>query len=72
MVTPTAQRPATMARPLIAELLAAGYTARRIAYRLNAEQIATPSGRGRWYPSSVQHHAHPERWAEYMRQYRTR
>lgn len=61
-----------MARPLIAELLAAGYTAGRIAHRLNAEQIATPSGRGRWYPSSVRNHAHPERWAQYMRDYRHR
>lgn len=72
LVITTATRPVTLARPRIAELAAAGYTPRQIAFRLNTEGIATPTGRGRWYPATVEHTAHPDRWAQYMRQYRAR
>jgi hypothetical protein len=72
LVNTSAARPATYARPRIAELAAAGYTPRQIAFRLNTEGVATPTGRGRWYPTTVERHAHPERWAGYMRGYRAR
>lgn len=70
LVNATAARPAIAARPRIAELEAAGYTPRQIAFRLNTEGIATPTGRGRWWPTTVYRHAHPETWNAYMRQWR--
>jgi hypothetical protein len=60
------------ARPRIAELRAEGRTHEQIAFRLNVEGVSTPSGRGRWYPTTVQRHANPEHWAAYMRGYRAR
>jgi hypothetical protein len=34
-----------------------------IAALLNAAGVATPSGRGQWHRSTVEHFAHPEAWA---------
>ncbi|MEV6928426.1 recombinase family protein [Dactylosporangium sp. NPDC051485] len=41
--------------PRAAELRAAGNSLAQIAAALNAEQVATPSGRGQWTKSSVQY-----------------
>ena len=60
------------ARPRIVELRASGYSWQRIASRLNVDGISTPSGHGRWYGASVYQHAHPERHAQYQRDYRAR
>lgn len=68
----TAPAPATTARPRIAELRAAGYTPGQIARRLNRDGVSTPSGRGRWHPTTVARHTDPARWADYMRGYRAR
>lgn len=60
------------ARALIGRLSAEGLGVTAIANRLNRTGVATPSGRGRWYPVTVKRHAHPEAWAAWMREYRRR
>lgn len=62
----------TDGRAVIAELRAEGLGPSAIANRLNAHGIPTPSGRGRWYGTTVQRHADPEQWAATMRAYRAR
>jgi len=49
---PRAPLPAAAAR--VAELRDAGKSLAQIADILNAEEVSTPSGRGRWAKSSVQ------------------
>ena len=68
----TTARPATLARPRIVKLRAAGYSWQRIAARLNADGIRTPTGHGPWHGASVWQHADPARNAARMRQYRAR
>lgn len=65
-------RPPSEARPRIVQLRAQGYSWQRIASRLNVDGIATPTGTGRWYSSSVFRHANPARHNAYMRDYRAR
>ena len=58
------------ARTVIAELADAGHTSTSIAAALNARGVPTPSGRGRWWASTVEHYRNPSAWAEYVRRYR--
>jgi hypothetical protein len=58
------------ARAEIARLHADGHGPTAIARSLNARGIPTPTGRGRWYPETVQRHHDPAAWREYMRRYR--
>jgi hypothetical protein len=58
-------------RPLIADLRAAGLGWHRVAARLNAAAVPTPSGRGRWNPASAMRHMDPGAHAAYMRRYRS-
>ena len=62
--------PAVEARARIVHLQAAGLGPTQIARRLNVDGVMTPSGRGRWWPQTVNRHANPEQWNAYMRQYR--
>lgn len=62
--------PSVEARARIVELRATGLGWSAVAYRLNAEQVPTSSGRGRWDRSTARRHVEPERWAQYMRTYR--
>lgn len=64
--------PASEARPRIQAMKAAGMGPTMIAHRLNVDGVRTPSGRGRWYPETVQRHANPDAWAQQMRRYRER
>lgn len=59
-------------RDVIPALVKAGYSDRLIAATLNAHGIPTPSGRGQWWPASVQHTRDPGGWAAYMRGYKHR
>jgi hypothetical protein len=59
-------------RGRIAQLREAGHGWARVAELLNAEGIATPSGRGRWHKSTVEHYANPERWAQEQARRRAR
>lgn len=47
------------ARAEIARLRAAGLTAADTARSLNRRGIPTPSGRGQWWPATVQYHGYP-------------
>ena len=52
-----------------------GYSWATVADSLNRRGFATPSGAGRWWPSSAQRFAEPgaaAMWAAYMRAYRGR
>lgn len=61
------------ARAEIARMRAAGYGPTVIARTLNARGVATPTGRGVWWPETVKRHVDERaRWAEYMRGYRRR
>ena len=44
-----------------------GASLREIAAVLNARAVPTPSGRGRWHPSTVKRCLDPRAWAEYVR-----
>lgn len=57
-------------RTRINQLRAEGHGLSETARRLNAAGIPTPSGRGRWLPSTVQRVEQPERHAAYMRERR--
>lgn len=62
------------ARAEIRRMRADGYGPNEIARSLNVRGIATPTGRGRWWPSTVTRFADPAAraaWAAYMRRYRT-
>jgi hypothetical protein len=59
----------------ISRMLDDGYSRAEIARSLNARSIPTPSGRGRWWPSSVWRGGTTqgrEEWAAYMRRYKHR
>lgn len=58
------------ARAEIIRLQAQGYGLATIARSLNARGVATPSGRGQWWPDSVRRHVNPGPWADYIRRYR--
>jgi hypothetical protein len=60
------------ARAEIARLRAAGYGPTVIARTLNARGVATPTGRGIWWPETVKRHVDPLPWRAYMRAYRGR
>ena len=60
------------ARAEIVRLQSEGYGPTHIARSLNARAIPTPSGRGRWYPESVQRHVNPQPWARQIARYRAR
>lgn len=72
--------PAELHAPLTAQaeisrLRAQGYTAADIARSLNAGGVPTPSGRGRWWPATVQYHGFPgvkARRDRYIADYRAR
>lgn len=48
-----AQKRAQELAPAVRDLLLAGYGARRLAAELNARQVPTPTGGGRWHPTSA-------------------
>ena len=64
--------PGPSARDEIERLRQLGYSYPAIARSLNAQGIATPSGRGQWHDSSVRAHHDPEAWAAYIAAYRGR
>ena len=59
-------------RERIAQLRDAGHGWAGVAELLNAEGVPTPSGRGRWHKSTVEHYANPERWAQEQARRRAR
>lgn len=58
------------ARAEIYRLRAAGHGYLVIARTLNESGVPTPSGHGRWHPTSVMYHVDPARRNAYMRRYR--
>lgn len=60
------------ARPAIRQLRASGMTSQQIATALNQAGIPTASGRGKWWPQTVDRHEDPDAWASYIRRYRYR
>lgn len=63
------------ARAEIGRLRASGLGAAEIARSLNRRGVATPSGRGSWWPETVRRHADPRvaaQWRDYMARYRAR
>lgn len=49
-----------------------GYGYRVIARTLNADQVPTASGAGRWHPASARAAVIPGYWTDYQRQRRRR
>jgi hypothetical protein len=71
-VTTPGRRGNLSAEAEISQLQAHGLGRSQISASLNARGIPTPSGRGRWHPSTVYRVTHREEWARYMRHYRRR
>ena len=66
----TPPAPVIQARAEIVRLRSEGYGLTEVARSLNARNVPTPSGRGRWWPDTVRRHVNPGPWADYVRRYR--
>jgi hypothetical protein len=62
--------PVEQARPRIEAMRKQGMGPKAIAHRLNFDGVVTPSGKGRWYPETVNRFMDRDAWAAKMRDYR--